>query len=153
MWRRFRRARAFRWENEFPARSDGGCYTHAMHTKKRPVFLSLPRIHLPVAGVASILHRVSGVVLFLSLSAASGLFSLSLQDPAGWRAFQAVLYGWPGRVGLMLVLWALLHHLFAGIRHLLLDLHIGLDRPLYRYSAWGVLIAAPVVALWLGVLL
>jgi succinate dehydrogenase / fumarate reductase cytochrome b subunit len=48
------------------------------------------------------------------------------------------------------MLWGLLHHLLAGVRYLLLDIHIGIDKPWYRYTAWAVLVAAPVMALILA---
>ena len=54
--------------------------------------------------------------------------------------------GFSGVVALIDGLWALLHHLFAGIRYLLLDIDIGIDKPLYRATAWFVLFAAPVAA-------
>ncbi len=124
-----------------------------MHAAKRPVFLNLLRIHLPVAGVMSIAHRVSGVALFLALPCASWLLATSLSGPSGWRSIQRLFESWPGRVLLIIALWALLHHLFAGVRYLLLDLDIGIQRPRYRYSAWAVLVCAPLAALALGLAL
>ncbi len=55
--------------------------------------------------------------------------------------------GWPFKLFLFLALWALMHHFLAGIRYLLLDVDVGVEKPLYRQTALGVLAAAPVLAL------
>ena len=114
-----------------------------------PVFLDLARIRLPVAGVLSIAHRVSGVVLFLCIPLLLGLLELTLSGEAGRARVAALLSGIPGRLGLFLLLWALSHHLLAGIRYLFLDADLGVCAPRYRQSAWLVLAAAPLVALLL----
>jgi succinate dehydrogenase cytochrome b subunit len=101
----------------------------------------------------SIGHRVSGVVLVLCIPLLAWLLGESLRGPEGFAASAHVLSGDGPRLVLLLLTWGLLHHLFAGIRHLLLDLDIGMDRPVARQSAWLVLIAAPVAALVLGGLL
>ena len=124
-----------------------------MAVAKRPIFLNLVQIRLPVAGVMSILHRLSGVLLFLALPLASWLLMRSLENPEGWRMVRDSFSGCGARLLLIATLWALLHHLLAGIRYLLLDVHIGIGRPRYRYSAWAVLISAPLLAVTLGLLL
>ena len=111
----------------------------------RPVFLELWRIRLPASGYVSILHRISGVLMVLSIPFAAWLFEHALSGPAGFEQAAAVLGSWPARLILLLLTWSLLHHLFAGIRFLLLDLHIGLDRATARHSAVTA-IAAGVIA-------
>jgi succinate dehydrogenase / fumarate reductase cytochrome b subunit len=113
----------------------------------RPVFLDLWRIKLPATGIVSILHRVSGVLMVLSIPVAAILFQQALSGPEGFATAAAVLGTWPARLVLLLLTWSLTHHLFAGIRHLLLDLGIGLDRDAARQSAWTTLIAGVVAAL------
>ena len=51
-----------------------------------------------------------------------------------------------GRVVIFLAAWAVLHHLFAGIRYLLIDIDIGVEKPLYRRTALAVLVAGPLAA-------
>ena len=119
----------------------------------RPIYLNLLQIRLPVPGFMSILHRVSGAFLVFAVPAAIYVLDLSLRGPEGYAQAHVLLGGWFARLILLGLLWALLHHLFAGIRYLLLDVDVGIDKPRYRQSAWAVLIAAPVLAvLLLGVL-
>lgn len=119
---------------------------------QRPKFLNLFKIHLPVTGVTSFAHRVSGALLFLSLPFVVYLFSLSLQDEASYRlALEYLSSPWVKAICLIL-LWSGLHHLLAGIRFLLLDIHIGGTLSSARRSAWLVnfsgLIAFVVIAVW-----
>ncbi len=113
---------------------------------RRPVFLDLRRIALPMAGLMSILHRLSGLLLFLALPWTIWLLGLSLEGPAGLARALALLHGLPGGLALLALLWALLHHLLAGVRYLLIDVHLGVDRPAYRQSARAVVVAAPLLA-------
>ncbi|RKT42796.1 succinate dehydrogenase, cytochrome b556 subunit [Thiocapsa rosea] len=111
----------------------------------RPVFLDLWRIKLPIPGVVSILHRISGVLMVLAIPLAAILFHQALSGPAGFAQVAGILDFWLVKLILLVLAWSLLHHLFAGIRYLLLDLGLGLDRPAARQSAWTALIAAIVV--------
>lgn len=112
---------------------------------QRPVFLELWRIKLPVPGILSILHRVSGVWMVLALPFAAILFHRALSGPEGFAAVAATLDNWPVRLILLALAWGILHHLFAGIRYLMLDLGLGVDRLPARRSAWTVMIAAVAV--------
>ncbi|NEX19814.1 succinate dehydrogenase, cytochrome b556 subunit [Thiorhodococcus mannitoliphagus] len=115
-----------------------------MHTS-RPVFLNLWHIKLPLPGLVSILHRISGVLMVLSIPVAAILFHQALSGPEGFAATAAFLDSWLIQLPLLLLTWSLLHHLLAGIRHLGLDIGVGLDRPVARKTAWVVLIGAPVL--------
>jgi succinate dehydrogenase / fumarate reductase cytochrome b subunit len=115
----------------------------------RPVFLDLLKIRLPVAGVMSIGHRVSGILLALSIPMMLALLDTSLSGPDGFVRAGELVSGWPFTVALFLVLWALMHHFLAGIRYLLLDVHVGLEKPRFRQTAWVVLVAAPILAVLL----
>lgn len=115
-----------------------------MHTS-RPVFLELWRIKLPLPGLVSILHRISGVLMVLSIPVAAILFHQALSSSEGFAATTAFLGSWPIQLALLVLTWSLLHHLLAGIRHLGLDIGVGLDRPVARKTAWVVLIGAPVL--------
>ena len=118
--------------------------------RTRPVFLDLRRIALPLPGVLSILHRISGVLLFLLLPLLLWLFALSLRDADGYAQVEALLASLPARLLLLGVGWMLAHHLFAGIRYLLLDLDIGVERGAARASSWLVFAAGGLSALWLA---
>jgi succinate dehydrogenase / fumarate reductase, cytochrome b subunit len=120
--------------------------------KTRPVFLNLLQIRLPPAALASILHRLSGVVLVLALPMILWLLQGSLEGPEGFRQAQDLLAGYAGRGVLLLLLWLWLHHLFAGIRFLLLDCDLGVERNAARRSARLVMGLAPLVALLVFVL-
>lgn len=112
-----------------------------------PVYLNLFRIRFPAAAVTSILHRIAGVLLFLSLPFLVWLLGLSLQDAAGYaRAIELLRPCWI-RLGSVLIAWSLLHHLLAGIRFLLIDIDIGVTMPAARISAWAVNLTAIALAL------
>jgi succinate dehydrogenase / fumarate reductase cytochrome b subunit len=108
----------------------------------RPVFLDLRRIKLPMSGVVSILHRISGILMALAIPGAATLFHQALSGPDGFAVVAAILDSWLARLILMLLAWSLLHHLFSGIRYLLIDLGLGLERPAARRSAMIVFAAA-----------
>lgn len=96
--------------------------------KKRPKNLDLTTIRLPLAGKVSILHRVSGAGLFLFLPALLWLFQSSLATPESHAAVRALADFWLVKLVLAGLIWAYLHHFCAGIRFLLLDVHIGLAK-------------------------
>jgi succinate dehydrogenase / fumarate reductase cytochrome b subunit len=114
--------------------------------KPRPQFrnISVPQIlsyRLPLAGKLSILHRISGVLLFfclplviLPLFAASVTSQASFDRVAGYMAHPLI------KLVVLALIWGYLHHFCAGIRYLLLDLHIGIDKAAARKSA-GVVFA------------
>lgn len=97
----------------------------------------------------SILHRATGVLLFISIPVLIYLLQQVLSGETGFNEVHALLTSPVAWFSVFIVLWALMHHLLAGIRYLLLDIHVGVRSPAYRYSAWSVMIAAPVA----GVLL
>ena len=113
---------------------------------ERPVTLPLLKLRLPLAGWVSLLHRISGVLLFFSLPLALYAFEQSLLGPESFERIRQQLMQPMARIALLLVVWALAHHLFAGIRHLLLDLHWGTSLHAARRSALGVAISGVLVA-------
>jgi succinate dehydrogenase / fumarate reductase cytochrome b subunit len=123
--------------------------SNVLNGKPRPKFLNLTAIRLPLAGFVSILHRISGSVLFLALPGLIALLSLSLESPAGFERAAHLMRQPMIGIPLFGLAWAYLHHFCAGIRFLLLDLHIGLNKEGARRSAVAVL----VVSLSLTVLL
>jgi succinate dehydrogenase / fumarate reductase, cytochrome b subunit len=124
-----------------------------MRREGRPVFLNLLQIRLPIPGVVSIAHRISGVLLFLAIPLFLLLFQRSLQGEAGFAEAAAWLRQPLVMLVTVVVVWSLLHHWLAGIRYLLIDLDVGVDRLPARRSAWAVIVLAPVLTvILLGVL-
>ncbi len=113
----------------------------------------LVRYRLPVPGVLSILHRISGALMFLALPAILLLFDLSLRSELSYQQLRQLAGGWVVKTGLVLLAWALLHHLAAGIRYLLLDLDWGVDREPARRSAWVVFAVSLPLALWTALII
>jgi succinate dehydrogenase / fumarate reductase, cytochrome b subunit len=114
---------------------------------RRPVFLSLTKIRMPVGALTSIGHRISGVILALSVPAAVALFGLSLRDEPGFARVRAMFDQWPIKTATVIVVWAFAHHVLDGVRHLLTDFDIGSPLRIARRSAWFVNLAGVVVAL------
>jgi succinate dehydrogenase / fumarate reductase cytochrome b subunit len=110
--------------------------------KPAPKFLNLFVIKLPPSGIVSIAHRVSGVLMFVSIPVIAYLFALSLESQHGFQQVRAWLASPPALVLTVLLVWSFSHHLLAGIRHLLLDIDIGVERAQARISAWVVNLGA-----------
>lgn len=124
-------------------------------SKKRPVNLDLTTINLPLPGKVSILHRVSGFGLFLFLPVLLWLFQASLTSPESFAGFKALAATWPVKLILGGLIWAYLHHFCAGIRFLLLDLHIGIEKEAAVKSSAAVLavsIALTALIVWRALL-
>ncbi len=115
----------------------------------RPKYLNLLEIRMPVGAVASIAHRISGVLLFLAVPAMIWLLERSLAGPEGFAQALDVLRHPLARLVTILLVWALLHHLLAGLRFLLIDLEIGVERAPARAGAWLVNLGAPLLTLLL----
>ncbi len=115
----------------------------------RPVFLNLLRIHLPITGVLSILHRVTGVLLLLLAPLLIYLLDYSLRSPAHFERLQGLLANPALRAVSLFGVWALVHHLLSGLRTMLIDAELGVGLAAARGSAWLV-IGIGVVVLVLG---
>lgn len=121
--------------------------------KRRPLWYNLSPLNLPLPGLVSILHRISGALLFLLLIWLLYLLEASLASAERFEAFKRVL-GYPlAKFVLFAALWAFLHHLCAGIRYLLLDIHRGVDLLTARLSSVAVLAVSLVLTALLGWLL
>jgi succinate dehydrogenase / fumarate reductase, cytochrome b subunit len=123
-----------------------------MTSEVRPVFLDLRRIRLPINALVSILHRVTGVLLIVSIPLVLGLFGWSLSGPEGFSGAAAALRHPLGQLVLLGWFWLLMHHFFVGIRFLLLEVGIGETRQGSRDTAWASLAAGVVSAVLLWVL-
>ncbi len=112
-----------------------------------PKFLNLAQIRFPIGAIASIGHRVSGVLLLLSLPFLVLALERSLRSEADYAALGTWLNS-PWRALLLVVMvWAATHHLLAGVRHMLMDIGIGSRLAQARMSAWSTIVAALLIAL------
>ena len=111
--------------------------------KTRPVYLNLFAIRQPLPAIVSILHRVSGALLFLiGIPALLWGVQASLASPEAFAQMKAVLGHPLAKLVALVLAWSYLHHLLAGLRHLLLDVHVGIDLGPARRSAAVVLVVA-----------
>ena len=124
-----------------------------MSVKPRPVFLEIPNIRLPIPGIVSILHRISGVGLFIMLPVLLYLLSGTLSRESAFETYRAIVSNPLVKLILIGVLWAYLHHFLAGIRFLFLDAHKGLELNTARNTVKLVFAAALVLTVDLGALL
>ena len=110
-------------------------------SEHRPVYLNLLKIRLPVPGIVSFAHRITGVLLFLALPYAVYLLDLSIESAQSFEQVRQSL-DQPFMLLLQIVLlWSIAHHFFAGIRFLLIDAEIGVEKTSMRTGAWLVILA------------
>jgi succinate dehydrogenase / fumarate reductase, cytochrome b subunit len=119
----------------------------------RPKHLNLFQIRQPVPAVVSILHRISGAALFLFLWLFLKGLDRSLASPESFADVKALLSHPLAKLLTLSLVWAYLHHTFAGIRHLGLDLRLGIDLPKARASAFAVLVLSLGLTLVIAALL
>lgn len=119
--------------------------------KKRPVNLDIGTIQLPITSYVSILHRISGVVLFGAVAVFLWLLDTSLSSEEGFNAIRETM----GNPFCQLIIWAALaglaYHIVAGVRHLIMDFGVGESLEGGRLGAKIVLIVAVVLILLAGV--
>lgn len=107
----------------------------------------LMRYRLPVPGIVSIMHRISGAVLFLALPFLLYLFELSIRSEYSYAELGGVVEHPFTKLVLVVLAWGYLQHFFAGIRHLVMDTHIGLDKQSARKTAGIVLVLTAITTL------
>jgi len=110
--------------------------------KKRPLWYNLSPLNLPVPGLVSILHRVSGAMLFLGLIEFLLLLDMSLASESGYAQIGEWMRAPIVKLLVIASIWALLHHLCAGIRHLFLDIDIGTSLHAAKRSAFAVFVVS-----------
>lgn len=119
--------------------------------KKRPVYLNLVQIRLPVPGFVSILHRISGALLFVAAVWLLYLLDRSLVSEASFEKIRQYASHPIVKLALMVLVWAYSHHFCAGIRYLFLDLDKGGDLGTARTTSWIVLAASLLLTVFIGV--
>ena len=119
-------------------------------TKQRPKFLELSAIHLPLSGKLSIMHRISGGALFLMLPCLIYLLQLSLGTQQEFDTFRAIT-GYPLiKLILLALMYGFIHHFCMGIRILLIDIHVGVEKQQAHASAVAVMVVSLALTLIFG---
>lgn len=118
--------------------------------KTRPKHLALHKIKLPLPGYISILHRISGVILFLALPLLLAFLDQSLRSIETFTNLTEHLNHPVTKLLLLGLLWAFLHHFFAGLRYLAIDLHLVHGLSGARASSRWVLVVSLALTLVLG---
>lgn len=132
--------------------------------KKRPefrninAFTDLPSYRLPVAGIVSILHRISGAIMFVLMPFIIWMFDTSISSEISFAkfkgAFNVGMLGLPGIIWKLVALaliWAFLHHSLAGLRHLWSDIsHSAVTKEFGKTSAIATLVISIGLTLVLG---
>ena len=121
-----------------------------MTIKKRPKNLDLTTIRLPLPGILSIIHRVSGAGIFLLLPALLWLLQSSLASAESYALASDLVANPLVKLVLFGLIWLYLHHVCAGIRYLLLDLHRGIDLESARRSSKIVFAVSIALTLYVG---
>ena len=119
--------------------------------QKRPVNLDLSSLKYPPMAIVSILHRISGLVLFLLLPMMLYFLSLSLRSAASFDDLQTILACAYTKLLLWVFSSALIYHVMAGIRHMLMDLGWGEQLVTGRRSAVTLIILSIILTVLLGV--
>lgn len=110
-----------------------------MMNKIRPKHLALHKIKLPLPGFVSILHRASGILLFIFLPLLLWMLQASMRSIETYTQLIQILQQPLSKLVLLGLLWAFFHHFCAGIRYLALDLHLGSSLAQARASSKWVL--------------
>ncbi len=130
--------------------------------KRRPVYRNihitqLPHYRLPLAGWVSILHRISGALLFLLLPFVIWLFDTSVSSEVSYAQFSSLfdagwggLPGWFFKLVVFALIWAYVQHFIGGVRHLWMDATHAVGMEFGRRSALVTLVASALLTLALG---
>ncbi|MBI5658253.1 MAG: succinate dehydrogenase, cytochrome b556 subunit [Nitrosomonadales bacterium] len=119
-----------------------------MMNRNRPVHMELSKIRLPLPGLVSILHRISGLLLFLAFPLLLMMLQSSLRSIETYTLLAGLLRHPLSRLSLLVLAWAALHHICSGIRCLLIDLDFGGRLAQARASSmWVIAVSLALTAL------
>ncbi|WP_372963928.1 succinate dehydrogenase, cytochrome b556 subunit [Marinobacter sp.] len=118
---------------------------------KRPVNLDLGKFHFPLPAITSILHRISGIIIFVGVAFLMYGLDLSLSGEDGFNRVNELLNSFLAKLITWGILSALLYHLVAGIKHLLMDAGIGEELESGRLAAKTTLVVSIVLIILAGV--
>lgn len=113
--------------------------------KERPEFRNihvteLSNYRMPLASIVSILHRISGFMMFALLPFVLYLLEQSLRSEISFAYYQGIVSHPLVKLIILALVWGYMHHFSAGVRHLVMDAHIGLDKDSARKSSVAVLV-------------
>ena len=117
----------------------------------RPVNLDLTTVRMPFKAVLSILHRITGVIIFLGVPVLLWLLEKSLNSAAGYREVEQLLAGGFWRFAFFGVIWAFAYHVMAGIKHLAMDMGHAETPETAKIAAALLIIGNILVLIFLGV--
>ncbi|MFL1405002.1 succinate dehydrogenase, cytochrome b556 subunit [Marinobacter sp. M1N3S26] len=118
---------------------------------KRPVNLDLGKFHFPLPAITSIIHRISGVILFVGVAFLLYGLDVSLSGEAGFNRVNELLDSFLAKLIIWGILSALLYHLVAGIKHLLMDMGIGEELHSGRLAAKLTVVISVILIILAGV--
>jgi len=119
--------------------------------KQRPKHLALHQIRLPLSGIVSILHRISGLLLFFALPALLLMLQYSLTSIETYTQLMTVLANPLLKLLLLGLVWAFLHHFCAGLRYLAIDVHFVHNLAQSRNSSKLVMVVSLVLTVLIGI--
>jgi succinate dehydrogenase / fumarate reductase cytochrome b subunit len=122
-----------------------------LKTQKRPVFNAVFKYRYPVTAIVSVLHRISGVILFLLIPLLLWSLHKSLASTDDFQSLKTILSHPLAIIVIWILFASLIYHLIAGIRHMLMDMGIAESYRGGRIGAFVVLCATVVVLLLIGV--
>lgn len=105
----------------------------------------LSNYRLPPAGIVSILHRISGFLMFALLPVVLYLLQLSLRSEMSFAHFQGIFSHWFTKLVILALVWGYSQHFCAGVRHLLMDVHVAIEKDSARKTAKSVLVISIIV--------
>ncbi|CDG84115.1 succinate dehydrogenase, cytochrome b556 subunit [Janthinobacterium agaricidamnosum] len=113
--------------------------------KERPEFRNihitqLPNYRLPLAGIVSILHRISGFLMFALLPFVLYMLQLSLTSEISFSYFHGIASMWIVKLITLALVWGYMQHFCAGVRHLFMDVHVAIEKDSARKTAASVLV-------------
>ena len=121
--------------------------------KQRPVNLQLNTISFPPAAITSILHRITGVALFVALLFVIWAWACSVSSPEGFQLVQQQMNGWLGKIIAIGTISALTYHILGGVRHLIMDMGVWEELESGNNSAKAIIGIWIILTIVVGVLL
>jgi succinate dehydrogenase / fumarate reductase, cytochrome b subunit len=122
--------------------------TRSVSAQPRPVYLNLLAIRQPVPAIVSILHRISGAVLFLiGIPALLWGVQATLASPEAFAQWKSAMAHPFAKLVALALAWSYIHHFLAGLRHLVLDVQVGVDLVPARRTAAIVLVLSLLLTL------
>ena len=118
---------------------------------KRPVNLDISTIHFPLAAITSVLHRISGVIVFVGVAILLWMFDMSLSSEEGFNALRECSESALFKFVVWAILSALAYHMVAGVKHLILESGLGETKEGVAIAAKLIVVVSALLITALGV--